>query len=673
MFFGDFEDCFLLRRLVRKRLKGPISAVKNLGCLSNAHQVFVISPLRISSVASSLSRLHTSFCEKPYSISLATARSKRPVHLDVMACFFTLYVDNLPNSTGLPWFRKFFSNFGFVVNVHLPVRRSKRTGNRFGFVRFKNSRDTQIAIAKTDGFWIGRRNLIVERARFDRGGNSKDFSQPTAYNIPTKAYNAKVWPHNHQNCPKETRGKEVWRRKGVVESSKQGALTNTPLRNLGTIYAQTAGCGWLTRSAVAMIRRPISTEDLATIFKREGISDIQIKAMGGRFVLIIFSDKETRDSTISQKWLLNWVEEIKQWNGEHASVERFAWISCFGMPLNAWSCQAFKDIGGCFGQFIQMDESTLKEKSFEKGRVLVATEQFQKISGTVDIIIQGEKFVVRVEEDESFRTFKHNSSSAFLERLMENEGVAEEGPGVEEKKDLEPINECKYDSKVADVPDAQLNISTDSNFSSSGIGSSTRVIEKVPDSYAERLETQGQGGNALIDVVTISEEHALIDTGFNKRNNDVDIQDVFSANEALNEVCEPNQNEVAEVCPHEDFFEKNNTSIQAAVKGVQGKRRRKTIDEILGNSKVNKLNQKVGRGKKKCVVLRSAIAAAALSASVSSEGITNRNKFILSEAQTIRQMNKLIGYKYDGEDEEVISKIAELEKLEKEAAEAKLN
>ncbi|KAH7843416.1 hypothetical protein Vadar_016389 [Vaccinium darrowii] len=144
-------------------------------------------------------------------------------------------------------------------------------------------------------------------------------------------------------------------------------------------------------------------------------------------------------------------------------------------------------------------------------------------------------------------SFKYNSSSAFLEWVLEKEGEAVESSNVEEKKDLEPINECKYDSKVADVPDAQLNISIDSNVSSSEIGSSTRVIEKVSDSYVERLETQGQGGNALIDMAIISEEHASIDTGFNKRNIDVDIQDVFSANETLNEVCEPNQNEVAEL------------------------------------------------------------------------------------------------------------------------------
>lgn len=149
----------------------------------------------------------------------------------------------------------------------------------------------------------------------------------------------------------------------------------------------------------------------------------------------------------------------------------------------------------------------------------------------------------------------------------------------------------------------------------------------------------------------------------------------------LNEVCinaivqpvtEINHLQIKELCLQTEFFENYQVPIQAAVKGVQGKSKRKNIDEILGNPKVNKHKPKKGKGKQKCVVLRSAIAAAALSASVSTEGISNRNKIILTEAQAIRQMNKLIGYKYNGEDEEVISKIAELEAHDKEGAESQL-
>lgn len=141
--------------------------------------------------------------------------------------------------------------------------------------------------------------------------------------------------------------------------AKNNSTVNTPTcKNWGTIYAQSAGCRWLSRSAFAKVRRLISMEDLVAIFKREGVPEVQIKAMGGRFVLIIFPDMEIRDNIIPKKWLLNWVEEIKQWNGEQASEEWFAWISCFGMPINAWSYQTFKDIDCKLGHFIQLDEST---------------------------------------------------------------------------------------------------------------------------------------------------------------------------------------------------------------------------------------------------------------------------------------------------------------------------
>lgn len=48
-----------------------------------------------------------------------------------------------------------------------------------------------------------------------------------------------------------------------------------------------------------------------------------------------------------------------------------------------------------------------------------------------------------------------------------------------------------------------------------------------------------------------------------------------------------------------------------------------------------------------------------LSASISSNGINNRNKMLLNEAQAVWEVNKLY-MSYDGDEEEVVSKIAEL-------------
>lgn len=80
----------------------------------------------------------------------------------------TLFVDNLPNSAKIPWFTKLFSNFGYVTEAFIPNKRSKKTGNSFGFIRLKNKGDATHAIAETDGLWIGRRKLEVCMARYNK-------------------------------------------------------------------------------------------------------------------------------------------------------------------------------------------------------------------------------------------------------------------------------------------------------------------------------------------------------------------------------------------------------------------------------------------------------------------------------------------------------------------------
>ena len=58
-------------------------------------------------------------------------------------------------------------------------------------------------------------------------------------------------------------------------------------------------------------------------------------------------------------------------------------------------------------------------------------------------------------------------------------------------------------------------------------------------------------------------------------------------------------------------------------------------------------------------MVRSAIAAATLS--ISSEGIKNRNRIILNEAEAARSISKIISEDFMGNDEEVLSKFMALE------------
>lgn len=101
--------------------------------------------------------------------------------------------------------------------------------------------------------------------------------------------------------------------------------------------------------------------------------------------------------------------------------------------------------------------------------------------------------------------------------------------------------------------------------------------------------------------------------------------------------------------------------IKAAINGVKGKRKRKTIYDIFGYAKVNSSNNKGRKNKQKCEVFRLAVAALAQSAPLSLDGIVNRNRIILNEAQAIWTCNKILGMGCHGDEDEVVSKIAEME------------
>ncbi|GFS33349.1 hypothetical protein Acr_00g0027860 [Actinidia rufa] len=85
------------------------------------------------------------------------------------------------------------------------------------------------------------------------------------------------------------------------------------------------------------------------------------------------------------------------------------------------------------------------------------------------------------------------------------------------------------------------------------------------------------------------------------------------------------------------------------------KRKQRSIEDILGLPKHLKAKKSGRRGKQKCVVFRSAMAAAAFS--VSTEGITNRNRILISEEKAVWSVIRILGTDYMGNDEDVISRI----------------
>ncbi|KAH7862923.1 hypothetical protein Vadar_011144 [Vaccinium darrowii] len=291
---------------------------------------------------------------------------------------FTVFIDNLPNGVGLPWLRKFCSNFGMVKDAYLPLRRSKRTGNRFGFVKYESIKGADQAIEKANGFWIGKKHLIVERASFDLAQHPGVVFRNTGFS------SNKFFVHKGINQG------EIWEDKMKGKKDERRISLNL----------QPVAVEWLSRSVVAKLKALTTPELVQNALKDFKFNDVVVKSLGGLKLIITFQTRADRAAAMGNLVIVNWFNSFKPWNGEVAGESRLIWLKCRGMPLTVWNAASFKRLSEIWGDFITLDVETLKEESYDVGRMLIATEHPQKIDDWINITARGKNHRVKIWEEE---------------------------------------------------------------------------------------------------------------------------------------------------------------------------------------------------------------------------------------------------------------------------------
>ncbi|GAB2301005.1 Probable RNA-binding protein 19 [Dionaea muscipula] len=81
---------------------------------------------------------------------------------------FTLFVDDIPDSTEQTGLSRMFAKFGVVKDAFIPRKRSK-LGRRFGFVRYDCVVAAEVAIKQTNGIWVQDKELKVKIADYAQG------------------------------------------------------------------------------------------------------------------------------------------------------------------------------------------------------------------------------------------------------------------------------------------------------------------------------------------------------------------------------------------------------------------------------------------------------------------------------------------------------------------------
>ncbi|KAI8567311.1 hypothetical protein RHMOL_Rhmol02G0111300 [Rhododendron molle] len=425
------------------------------------------------------------------------------------------------------------------------------------------------------------------------------------------------------------------------------------------------GNDWLFNSVVAKLHKFMEVEELMRDLEKENIKEPLIRSMGGRYILITFKTTEVRDAIIKGNHLQRWFSEIKPWKGEVAMAERFVWLNCIGMLLHVWNLDSFRKIGEKWGAFMKVDESTLHCLSFTNGRVLVATEIMSTIEDSIQLDIDGILYKVKVREEplafgvEVRSRYGQNTSvdkevsegemGVNVEDMVENssnngaedvngenkEAIVETDPRDDEPFDFD-VDKAELENEMGIVGEvAETNVEVEK-----AIGVEERALQLINVSIQgcnDKATNSSSGVKASAwesGKTPRSSPSNLVD------NQDSWVEDSVKENPVIVENLRGENDEDDNIPEHhiEAYRTENGplpAPIKAVINGVKGKKKRKTIDDILGFTRVNSLNNKSRNNKPKCAVYRFAVAALALSASISSDGVTNRNRIILDEAEAI--------------------------------------
>lgn len=374
---------------------------------------------------------------------------------------FTLFVDNLPEDVGINWFRKFFNQYGVVKDAYIPIKRSKITNRRFGFVRYNCATSIEVAISNANGFWIEDRKLFVKVAAFNIHRN-KPLQKRVQQDLSNNSVGGKISVVDPviQNGSNKASFADVV--KGKVVSSSVFTIKAKE-------YSCIVGDDWLSRSVIAKLPSFRSIESIKENFYLECVYDVQIRSLGGNFVVLTFPTLDDLKAMVEGpevNWLGNFFDEYQQWSPDCAiEASRTVWLDCYGVPLHLWNQDTFFNIGKMWGEPITLDDATLKGSSFSSGKVQIETKVFGVIDQVIKLEINGRLYPIRVIEKQ---IVVNNLTMAACDcKCKEKESLIKEG----EKVDYEDLVGSK--DHINEMAAFRDEVNVDSNsLSTSFVGDS---------------------------------------------------------------------------------------------------------------------------------------------------------------------------------------------------------
>ncbi|WJX87785.1 hypothetical protein P8452_69940 [Trifolium repens] len=284
-----------------------------------------------------------------------------------------------------------FAKHGRVGEVYVPKKRDRR-GNRFGFVKFKEVKNVEALSGRLEDVWMGSFKLKVNRAMFGRNGKRDPLSQqPNS----SEAVKKKVVPEFSTGGDPIGGAKPY---KAALVGAGNVVRNNVPLVLKAEVVPEMMAI--LEGSYVGRLAKGVEFRALQVKLWLAGLHTVRAATMGGDLMLLSRrSGEDVGEPACKKEWWGDLLTDLRVWSPNRVCNTRDIWLVLAGIPPHAWGETNFRKLTCSCGVFLEVDHETRNSIRFDTARVKVRASLYGKIDYSVNLMIQGAKFVVRVMEE----------------------------------------------------------------------------------------------------------------------------------------------------------------------------------------------------------------------------------------------------------------------------------
>ncbi|GKV48781.1 hypothetical protein SLEP1_g55572 [Rubroshorea leprosula] len=287
------------------------------------------------------------------------------------------------------WYQ--FQNYGKVVDVFVPSKRD-RWGKRFGFVRMLGVQDVKQLEERLNRIWIGSYKL---RARVASARRQREIGNQRCAGKKARTDRAVIGDsrkHSALVLNKQAENKEKF-----AAMDRLSIIQRKSADLEGKSSEDKEGVG----SMIVVVK---SMSMIYIIQERLDVDGglINISPLGGRSILLTERLAGYLNEYVQQhKELFElWCEKIHSWDVAPQNYGRMVWVRISGVPLKAWSDRCFEKIAASLGEVVLVHEDTKSKSILCDGRVMILCSERNKIVKTLKLKVEETLYQIGVTKEE---------------------------------------------------------------------------------------------------------------------------------------------------------------------------------------------------------------------------------------------------------------------------------